>query len=110
MLLKPQPLFFFKSGFDILAVAGVTYSHFEIIYISISRQIFVAFDTAYFDNFFVAAASARLVNNILTFLSKSIKDQISLLTRDPTYRGIDDALSNQIPLCTLSISGWFYSL
>lgn len=109
--LKATTLHFFKPEFDILANAGVTCSHQKIAEFARFRQILIAFDVDYYENFFVALSLAKLFNIIFNDTIKfSSKSHISILTWNPKFRGIDEALINRSTIQTQNIRQWFTSL
>lgn len=108
--LKAATTHLFKPEFDILANAGVTCSHSQLIEAAKFRQIFFAFDVDYFENYFVAFSLAKLINNLALCSPKIINNKISILTWNPKYRGIDDALLNQSSLDSVNVREWFFSL
>ena len=108
--LKAATTHLFKPEFDILANAGVTCSHSQLTHAAKSRCIFFAFDVDYFENFFVAFSLAKLINNISYRSSNVTNNNRKILSWNPQYRGIDDALLNQTSIDSLTIREWFLSL
>lgn len=108
--LKAATTHIFKPQFDILANAGVNCSHSNLIEAAKFRPILFAFDVDYFENYFVAFSLAKLINNLAFCSPKIIKNEISILTWNPKYRGIDDALLNQTSLISINVREWFFSL
>lgn len=109
--LKAETTKKFKPGCDILATAGVTCSHQEIIAAIQFRPVLMAFDTDYFENIHVARASARLINAIFVDSSiKKIQPQIKVLSWNSKIKGLDDALLQNLTITYLSINEWFNNL
>lgn len=108
--LKAATLKFFKPEYDIIANAGVSCSHSQIIKVSKLRPITLAFDIDYSDNFFVTTSLAKLINGFASHSIPSVINQISILTWNPKFKGIDDALINQASLKSFDVLEWFKSL
>jgi hypothetical protein len=108
--LKAETVQFFHRNFNVLASAGVSCSHYEIIAAAALRPLFLAFDTDYYDNYFVACACAKLINS--TFAAKRIgfQNQVTILTWNPKIKGIDDALLQNVPITQQSPAEWYKSL
>lgn len=101
----------FRSEYDILANAGVTCSHKEIVTAARFRPLFIAFDADYYENIHVARALARLLNSIFEdALSMKVQPRIKILTWNTQINGIDDALLQNISINCISPSEWFKSL
>lgn len=108
--LKAATLKFFKPEYDIIANAGVSCSYSQIIKVSKFRRITLAFDIDYSDNFFVTTSLAKLINGFASQSIKAAYNQISILTWNPKFKGIDDALLNQASVKSLDVLQWFKSL
>lgn len=108
--LKAATTHLFKPNFDVLANAGVTCSHSQLTQAAQFRTILFAFDVDYFENYFVAFSLAKLINNLALCSPKIINNKISILTWNPKYRGIDDALLNQTSIIPVNVCEWFLSL
>lgn len=109
--LKAETIKKFNTGCDILAPAGVTCSHQEIIAVTQFRPLLMAFDNDYFENLHVARASARLINSI--FLGSSvtkIQPRIRILSWNSKIKGLDDALLQNLTITHLSLDEWFNNL
>jgi len=101
----------FRAEYDILANAGVTCSHQEIVNAVRSRTLIIAFDADYYENTHVARALARLLNSIFedSVLIKA-QPRIKILTWNTKIKGFDDALLQNIPINSISPLEWFNSL
>ncbi len=101
----------FRAEYDILANAGVTCSHQEIVTAVRSRTLFIAFDADYYENTHVARALARLLNSIFddAVLIKA-QPRIKILTWNTKIKGFDDALLQNISINSISPLEWFNSL
>lgn len=109
--LKAETVQKYRLEYDILANAGVTCSHKEIVTAARFRPLFIAFDADYYENIHVARALARLLNSIfLDAFSMKVQPQIKILTWNTKIKGIDDALMQNIPITLKSIFEWFDSL
>ena len=101
----------FRAEYDILANAGVTCSHQEIVTAARFRPLFIAFDTDYYENIHVARALARLLNSILIdAFSIKFQPRIKIFTWNMKIKGIDDALIQNISINPKSPLEWFDSL
>jgi hypothetical protein len=108
--LKAATTHFFKPQYNVLANAGVTCSHSNLIEAAKFRPILFAFDVDYFENYFVAFSLAKLIHKLTLRSPKIPNNKISILTWNPKYRGIDDALLNLISLDSINVREWFLSL
>ncbi len=68
------------KDYDVLASAGITASHSEIVVATPLREIFIAFDSDYYENFHVARAFARLMNMIIASTKTRLQNRIKVLT------------------------------
>lgn len=101
----------FRAEYDILANAGVTCSHKEIVTATRSRTLFIAFDADYYENIHVARALARLLNSIFEdAVLMKVKPRIKILTWDRKIKGFDDALLQNVSINSISPLEWFKSL
>jgi len=108
--LKAETLaWFFKKRFDVLAVAAVNCSHEEIAAAVKLRPVYMAFDSDCRENRYVARAFARLVKEILLSTSNAA-ERVKVLTWNPKFKGIDDALLQNAPLRSQSLLEWHRSL
>lgn len=109
--LKAETARVFKMEFDVLASAGVTCSHEEIVAAARFRPLFIAFDSDYYENAHVARALARLINSLwLDSSDTGFQTRIKILTWKPAIKGIDDALLRRICIDSKSPFEWFKSL
>lgn len=109
--LKASTIRFFRNECDILANAGVSCSHLEIIAAARFRPLLMAFDGDYYENPHVARALARLINSFLDDARKSeIEPRINILTWNPLIKGFDDALLKRVSICSKTIVEWLNSL
>lgn len=108
--LKAETALSFNIGVNVLASAGVTCSHEEIVAASHHRSLYIAFDTDYHENHHVARAFARLVNLILATGKSTAYNRIKILTWNPKYKGFDDALLKNSPVIHLSLLEWYKSI
>ena len=101
----------FRAEYDILANAGVTCSHKEIVTATRSRTLFIAFDADYYENIHVARALARLLNSIFEdAVLMKIQPRIKILTWNTKIKGFDDALLQNVSINSISPLDWFRSL
>jgi hypothetical protein len=101
----------FRAGYDIIANAGVTCSHQEIVAAARSRTLFIAFDADYYENIHVARALARLLNSIFEdAVLMKIQPRIKILTWNTKIKGFDDALLQNLSINSISPLDWFRSL
>lgn len=109
--LKAATVQYFKSDFDVVANAGVTCSHDEIVKMGRFRRLFIAFDTAYYQNHYVAKTLAKLIHLILLDSRKiGYNARVSVVFWKPEFKSIDDALLSNVPISFLSLAQWFNSL
>lgn len=101
----------FRVEYDILANAGVTCSHREIVTAARFRALLIAFDADYYENLHVARALARLLNLIFedAVLTK-VQPRIKILTWNTKIKGFDEALLQKFPIKAISPLEWFNSL
>jgi hypothetical protein len=98
----------FRTEYDILANAGVTCSHQEIVTAARSRKLFIAFDADYYENIYVARALARLLNSIFEdALLMKVQPRIKILTWNRKIKGFDDALLQNTSINSISPLEWF---
>ncbi|HRH41450.1 MAG TPA: DUF3854 domain-containing protein [Pyrinomonadaceae bacterium] len=95
---------------NVIASAGIACSHDSLVAAIRSRQIFIAFDTDFYVNHFVALAMVRLINLIV--LTKKIcrRNQIKILSWDTAFKGIDEALLQNATIIQQTPAEWFNSL
>lgn len=109
--LKAETARILKVGYDILASAGVTCSHEEIVAAARFRPLLIAFDADYYENIYVARAFARLLNHLWTDAAKlKFQPRIEILTWKSEFKGIDDALLRNASITPKSPREWFKSL
>lgn len=109
--LKARTVQKFMAEYDILANAGVTCSHKEIVAAARFRTLFIAFDADYYENIHVARALARLLNSIFEdAVSMKVQPRIKILTWNTKIKGFDDALLQNISISSVSPLEWFNSL
>jgi hypothetical protein len=109
--LKAATIQKFWNEFDILANAGVNCSHQEVVSAARCRPLFIAFDTDYYENIHVTRAIARLLNSIFAdALSMKIKPRINIFTWNIMFKGLDDALLQNISITPKSLFEWYDSL
>jgi len=101
----------FMAEYDILANAGVTCSHKEIVAAARFRTLFIAFDADYYENIHVARALARLLNSIFEdAILMKVQPRIKILTWNTKIKGFDEALLQNISINSISPLEWFNSL
>lgn len=106
--LKAETVSALKTDCDVLASAGVTCSHEEIVAAARFRPLFLAFDADYYENPHVARATARLLDSLLSDSAKSkLPPQIKVLTWQRKFKGVDDALLQNVSLTPLSLCEWY---
>jgi len=109
--LKAETVQYYRPDFDIIANAGVCCSHSEIIEKCRFRSVIIAFDNDYFSNIYVARAIFKIAQALLVDSHKfKFFRQISVLSWNLSFKGIDDALLNNSTLNFLSLKDWFCSL
>lgn len=108
--LKAETAKFFHKNFNVLASAGVSCSHDEIIAAAEIRPLFLAFDADYHENYFVARAYAKLINLSIALTRIGFRNQVKILTWNPKIKGIDDALLQNVLITQKSPSEWLKSL
>ncbi len=108
--LKAETVRIFSLGFNVLASAGITCSHEEIIAAVKSRALLIAFDADYQENIHVARAFARLINLIFVSTKIGFRNKVEILTWNSKIKGIDDALLQNAPITHQSPSEWYKSL
>jgi hypothetical protein len=109
--LKGETAGAFKIEYDVLASAGVTCSHEEIVTAARFRPLFIAFDADYYENIHVARAVARLLGSLFADSAKlKIQPRVKILTWKPEIKGIDDALLQNISIVPKSPIEWLKSL
>ena len=109
--LKAETALIFNKSFNVLANAGITCSHDEIVAaLSPFRSILIAFDADYYENHYVARALAKLLSSILASKKADFYNRIKILTWNRKYKGIDDALLKNISISPQSIFEWYISI
>lgn len=108
--LKSETVKLFINDFDVLACAGITNSHKEIVEAARLRNIYIAFDSDYYENLHVARAFTRLIGLIITSTKAGFHDRIKVLTWDREINGIDDALLQKASITEKSPFEWYKSL
>jgi hypothetical protein len=109
--LKAETVRIFKSEYDVLASAGVTCSHEEIIAAARRRPLLIAFDADYYENIHVARAVARLLDCLQSDAVKlKFRLRMEILTWKSTYKGVDDAFLQNSPIVPKSPVDWLESL
>lgn len=108
--LKSETVKLFMKDFDVLACAGITSSHNEIVEATRLRDLHIAFDADYYENRHVARAFARLIGLIVTSTKAEIQNRIKVLTWNRKIKGIDDALLQNISITHQSPFEWYKSL
>lgn len=108
--LKSETVKLFMNDFDVLACAGITNSHNEIVEATRRRDIFIAFDADYYENFHVARAFARLIGLIMNSTKAGFHNRIKVLTWNRKIKGIDDALLQKASVTQQSPFEWYQSL
>ena len=109
--LKAETVQKFRAECDVLANAGASCSHEEIIAAARFRPLYVAFDADYYENVHIARSIARLLN--LYFedsVEMKFRPQIYILTWNAKIKGIDDALIKNFSINPVSPSRWISSL
>lgn len=106
--LKAETTRVFKREYDVLASAGVTCSHNEIIAAARFRLLLIAFDADYYENIYVARAMARLLDCLLADAAKlKFQPRVKILTWNSGFKGIDDALLRNASIIPKSPREWF---
>lgn len=109
--LKAETVRILKLEYDVLASAGVTCSHEEIVVAARFRPLLIAFDTDYYENAHVARAVARLLDRVLTDAAKlKYNLRVRILTWKSKCKGVDDAFLQNAPIIPKSPRDWFKSL
>ncbi|CAN5462720.1 DUF3854 domain-containing protein [soil metagenome] len=109
--LKADTAQIFKPEFSVVAAGGVSCSHEEIINVTRFRSVLIAFDSDYRRNPQVARHIARLLEmRFADARQHEYNDQTNFLVWSDRFKGIDDALLNQIPMQTKTPSEWLKSL
>lgn len=109
--LKAETALIFNKDFNVLASAGVTCSHDEITAaVSRFRSIFIAFDSDYYENHYVARALAKLLSSLFALQKADFYNRIKILTWNRKYKGIDEALLKNIPISRQTIFEWYKSI
>lgn len=110
--LKAATVSVFEKDYDVLASAGVTCSHGEIVAAARQRVLFVAFDSDYYENTHVARALARLLDSLFTDSANlpRARPQVKILSWKPPAKGIDDALLSRVSIVSKSPAEWYESL
>ena len=109
--LKAETALIFNKSFNVLANAGITCSHDEIVAaVSPFRSILIAFDADYYENHYVARALAKLLSSILASKKDDFYNRIKILTWNRKYKGVDDALLKNIQISSQSIFEWYKSI
>ncbi len=109
--LKAETARIFNVGYDVLASAGVTCSHEEIVTTARFRPLFIGFDADYHENIYVARAFAPLLGSLFADSAKlKIQPRVKILTWKAEFKGIDDALLRNIPIIPKSPIEWLKSL
>ena len=109
--LKAETARIFKVEYDVLASAGVTCSHEEIVTAARFRPLLIGFDADYHENIHVARAFARLLGSLFADAARvKIQPRVTILTWKPEIKGIDDALLQNIPIIPKSPIEWLKSL
>lgn len=109
--LKAETALKFKSEFNIIASGGATVAHDEIVAAARRRSLFIAFDSDFRENPYVARAIARLLN--IRFNDSDIhnyKPEVKILTWNPRVKGFDDALLQGTSIAEQTPGEWFKSL
>lgn len=109
--LKAETTRNFMRDYDVLASAGVTCAHEEIVAAARFRPLLIAFDADYYENVNVARALSRLIHYVFSNAAKfSFQPQVKILTWERGVKGVDDALLKRIPIVSVSLLEWFRSL
>lgn len=98
------------SDGNVLAIAGVGCSHEEIVAATQGRDIFIALDTDYYENHYVARVCARLTTSISVEMKLGFQNRIRIFTWNPKIKGIDDALLQNAVINSYSSFEWYESL
>ena len=109
--LKAETVQKFRADCDILANAGASTSHKEIVAATRFRPLFIAFDSDYYENVHIARAIARLLNSILVdSVVMKFQPRIYILTWNMKIKGIDGALLQNFSITPVTPSKWISSL
>lgn len=109
--LKAATAQFFKPEFSVIATGGVSCSHDEIISATRFRPVFIAFDSDYHRNRQVARHIAGLLEMRFADAQRFGYDaQTHFFSWSDKFKGIDDALLNEIPIQIITPSEWLRSV
>lgn len=109
--LKAATIQKFWNKYDILANAGVSCSHHEIVSAARFRPLYIGFDNDVYKNIHVLRAFARLLNSIFSdALERKFQPRINILIWNMKFKGLDDALLQNISITSLSLIEWLNSL
>lgn len=110
--LKAETVKVFKPGLNIIAAAGVSCSHEQIISSARFYPVILAFDKDSAENKHVARAVANLILNRFNdsrYYGYNF-DLCVLYWDDDTFCGIDDALLQKLKIRKISVFEWLESL
>lgn len=109
--LKAATIQKFWNQYDVLANAGVSCSHQEIVTAARFRPLFIGFDNDVYTNVHVLRTFARLLNFIfIDALELKFQPRIYILSWNMKIKGLDDALLQNISITSLSLIEWLNSL
>lgn len=109
--LKAETVQKFRADCDILANAGASSSHEEIVAATRFRPLFIAFDSDYYENVHIARSIARLLNSILVdSVVMKFQPRIYILTWNMKIKGIDEALLQNFSTIPVPPGKWISSL
>ncbi len=109
--LKAETVKAFKPDLNIFAAGGVNCSREQIISATRFCPIMLGFDNDYKANRHVARAIATLIfTRFLDSIKYEYDFDLKILTWQKDFKGIDDALLQDAPLCKITPPEWFDSL
>ncbi len=108
--LKAETVRVFTKKADVLANAGINSSHAEIAAAVFLRPVLLAFDADCRENPHAARALVQLLNAISGATGSNLQGKVKVLTWNPKFKGIDDALLRNASITAASPFEWYQSL
>lgn len=105
--LKADTIVNFFPQHLIIANSGVSCAHELIASTSLGRKVLVAFDNDYFNNPAVVRQLAKLIFTVSVDKSfPTVQNKVSILSWNHKFKGIDDALLSNSPICEVGLNVW----